>query len=207
MDTKTQFTRYVLVGLASNLVLYLAYLALTAWGMGPKPAMSLLYALGVAQTFVFNRKWSFRHQGGFHGTFARYVVAYAFGYILNLTVLWLAVDRLGLPHQLVQGVMILTLAAGLVAKLAGMGAMGPLNAQILHTAEGCWVSDLNPRIDTSMPLSLAAGQNPVEFLFDGPATATPMREATPGGRTLRFPQERGTCPTLAWKISPAWCST
>lgn len=105
-----QLTRYALVGLGSNLLLYLIYLALTAWGMGPKQAMSLLYVLGVVQTFVFNRKWSFRHQGGFHGAFARYLAAYAFGYALNLAVLWLAVDRLGLQHQVVQGVMILALA-------------------------------------------------------------------------------------------------
>lgn len=112
MDRHTlgQFTRYVLVGLSSNLALYLAYLALTDLDVGPKQAMSLLYVLGVAQTFVFNRKWSFRYQGSMHGAFARYVATYAFGYFLNLAVLWLAVDRLGLPHQAVQGVMILTLA-------------------------------------------------------------------------------------------------
>ena len=112
IDAKTggQFLRYGVVGLGSNLLLYLAYLMLTYLGMGHKTAMSLLYAVGVMQTFIFNRKWSFGHQGGLHGAFARYVTSYAFGYLLNLTVLWLAVDHLGLPHQIVQGVMILTLA-------------------------------------------------------------------------------------------------
>lgn len=109
--TRGQFVRYAVVGLGSNGVLYLAYLALTTLGMGPKAAMSLLYALGVAQTFLFNRSWSFRHEGGFHGAFARYVASYAFGYLLNLAVLWVVVDRLGFPHQIVQGIMILTLAA------------------------------------------------------------------------------------------------
>lgn len=108
--TRGQFLRYALIGLASNLLLYLAYLGLTVWALGPKTAMSLLYALGVAQTFLFNRKWSFRHEGGLHSAFARYVAAYAFGYLLNLAVLWLAVDQLGLPHEIVQGVMILSLA-------------------------------------------------------------------------------------------------
>lgn len=112
IDAKTrgQFARYAFVGLASNLVLYLAYLGLTLLGLGPKTAMSVLYVLGVAQTFLFNRSWSFGHEGGLHGAFARYVASYAFGYLLNLIVLWIAVDRMGLPHQIVQGVMILTLA-------------------------------------------------------------------------------------------------
>lgn len=108
--TRGQFVRYGVVGLASNLVLYLAYLALTMLGMGPKAAMSVLYLLGVAQTFLFNRTWSFRHDGVWHGSFPRYVASYAFGYLLNLAVLWIAVDQMGLPHQVVQGVMILTLA-------------------------------------------------------------------------------------------------
>ena len=109
-QTRKQFVRYSLVGLGSNLVLYLAYLLLTYIGMGPKSAMTLLYALGVAQTFLFNRKWSFGHEGGLHSAFTRHVASYAFGYILNLAVLWIAVDQMGLPHQIVQGVMILTLA-------------------------------------------------------------------------------------------------
>lgn len=109
-NTLGQFSRYVAVGIGSNLLLYLAYLFLTGSNVGPKAAMSLLYALGVAQTFVFNRNWSFRHEGATHSALARYVATYAFGYFLNLAVLWFAVDRLGLPHQVVQGVMILTLA-------------------------------------------------------------------------------------------------
>ncbi len=108
--TRGQFLRYAVVGLASNLVLYFAYLGLTELGIGPKTAMSVLYVLGVMQTFLFNRTWSFGHRSGLHGAFARYVASYAMGYLLNLLVLWLAVDHLGLPHQLVQGIMILTLA-------------------------------------------------------------------------------------------------
>jgi len=109
--TRSQFLRYAVVGLASNLVLYFAYLGLTALGMGSKTAMSVLYVLGVAQTFLFNRKWSFGHDGALHGAFARYVAIYGFGYLFNLVVLWVAVDHMGLPHQVVQGVMILVLAA------------------------------------------------------------------------------------------------
>ena len=52
MQTRQQFVRYALVGLAANFVLYLAYLALTWLGMGHKTAMTLLYALGVLQTEV-----------------------------------------------------------------------------------------------------------------------------------------------------------
>jgi len=108
--TLGQFLRYGLVGLASNGVLYVAYLVLTAVGLEAKLTMTLLYAIGVAQTFFFNKRWSFRH-GGLHGpAFMRYCVAYGFGYMVNLIALLILADSLGYPHQIVQGVLVLLLA-------------------------------------------------------------------------------------------------
>lgn len=110
MKWHIQFSRYALVGLASNTLGYLLYLLLTYSGMGHKTAMTLLYAVGVAQTFYFNRGWSFGHNGRATTAFMRYVTAYALGYVLNLAVLMLLVDQWGWPHQWVQGVMIFALA-------------------------------------------------------------------------------------------------
>lgn len=109
--TLGQLLRYGIVGVASNAVGYLLYLAITAAGMEHKLAMTLLYAVGVAQTFIFNKRWSFRHAGAHGTTFFRYCIAYALGYVINLAALFILVDRLGYAHQLVQGVMILALAA------------------------------------------------------------------------------------------------
>ena len=113
IDTKThtQLLRYGLVGLGSNLLLYLVYILLTNWGMEYKSAMTLMYAIGVSQTFLFNRSWSFQHQGETRGAFARYATSYILGYLLNFAGLWLAVGMLQLNHQIVQGCMILTTAA------------------------------------------------------------------------------------------------
>ena len=114
-SVRGQFIRYALVGLVSNALLYAAYLVLTRLGTEPKLAMTLLYVAGVAQTFVFNKRWSFRH-GGLHGpAFVRYCAAYALGYVVNFLALLLLVDHLAWPHQLVQGVMIFLLALMLFA--------------------------------------------------------------------------------------------
>lgn len=110
MKWHIELSRYAVVGLASNAVGYFFYLLLTYAGMGHKLAMSLLYAVGVAQTFYFNRAWSFRHQGRFDSAFVRYIIAYGLGYVLNLGLLWLAVDRMHLPHQGVQAGAIVAVA-------------------------------------------------------------------------------------------------
>lgn len=105
-----QALRFAIVGLVSNAVLYGVYLGITAAGVGPKLAMSLGYAIGVAQTFLFNKRWTFGHVGHFDAALVRYILLYAGGYFANLLVLAWLVDGYGYPHQIVQGVMILTLA-------------------------------------------------------------------------------------------------
>jgi putative flippase GtrA len=109
-STLTQLLRYSAVGLASNLFLYLAYLGLTASGLGHKTAMTSLYILGVLITFMVNRNWSFGHRGYAGTAFIRYAVANLLGYLLNFALLWIAVDQWHLPHQWVQLVAILLVA-------------------------------------------------------------------------------------------------
>ena len=110
MSTFRQILRFGVVGLASNAVLYGVYLGMTTAGLGPKLAMSLCYAMGVAQTFLFNKRWTFAHVGRHDTALMRYISVYAAGYFANLLVLAWLVDGYGYPHQIVQGVMILTLA-------------------------------------------------------------------------------------------------
>ena len=110
-NTVWQLCRYAIVGLLSNVVGYGLYLLLTATGVGPKLAMTLLYFVGVAQTFVFNKRWSFRYRGNSTSALRRYVMLYVAGYGLNLMFLGLMIDRLGWPHQWVM----LGLMIGMVA--------------------------------------------------------------------------------------------
>ena len=108
--TLLQLIRYGIVGVLSNAVGYLFYLAITAAGMEHKLAMTILFAVGVAQTFIFNKRWTFRHDGLHSTVFVRYWISYALGYIVNLLVLYVLVNCLGYAHQIVQGTMIFVLA-------------------------------------------------------------------------------------------------
>ena len=111
MKVHIQLSRYAIVGLASNAFGYLLYLLLTTVGMGHKTAMTLLYGVGVLQTFIFNKRWSFSHQGPTKTALRRYIISYCIGYAINYIALWGLVDKLGFPHQWVQVVMIFLLAS------------------------------------------------------------------------------------------------
>jgi putative flippase GtrA len=102
-----QAWRFAVVGLTSNAVLYLAT------SIGPKVAMSLVYGIGVAQTFLCHKRWTFSHRGSTGVSMLRYLIAYALGCLLNFGVLYFFVDVLGLPHQAVQGGAIIGVAVTL----------------------------------------------------------------------------------------------
>lgn len=110
MQTHKQFIRYTVVGVASNATLYLLYLLATWLGAGPKTAMTGLYVLGVLQTFVFNKKWSFRFAGAAAPALIRYAMVYVLGYVINFMALMLLVDQAGLPHQWVMAGLVLFMA-------------------------------------------------------------------------------------------------
>lgn len=110
LSIKKQFVRYAIVGLAANALNYIIYILLTKLGLGPKLAMSVLYVAGVLQTFVFNKKWSFRFIGAARPALLRYATLYALGYVFNFLALMLLVDQIGLPHQWVMGGLVIFMA-------------------------------------------------------------------------------------------------
>jgi HAD superfamily hydrolase (TIGR01549 family) len=88
-------------------------------------------------------------------------------------------------------------AQHIIERLVPLGARGPMNLQILRSGDSDWISDLNPRAGTSMPLSLVVGLNPIAFLLTGKAREPTEPAATnnlsaPGSRarTLRYLEER-----------------
>ena len=103
--------RYGLVGLAVNLAGYLVYLLVTWVGVGPKMTVTALYGTGATLGYFGHRRLSFNHGGNMLASSLRYGIAHTCGYALNLLLLYVFVDELGYPHQLVQAAAIFVVAA------------------------------------------------------------------------------------------------
>lgn len=110
MRTTEQLVRFLIVGIASNAVLYLLYLTATSIGIEHKDAMTGLFALGILQTFFFNKNWSFRNRSANTSTFVRYMTAYSVAYGINLAAMLVLVDHYHLSDRLIQAVMIVVVA-------------------------------------------------------------------------------------------------
>lgn len=105
-----QGVRYLAVGAASNVVLYLLYLLITRVGVEPKTAMTTLFIGGMIQTFVLNKRWTFGNRRFSKAEILKYLVAYCFGYGINLLVLFFFVDVAGYRHEAVQCIAVVVIA-------------------------------------------------------------------------------------------------
>ena len=100
--TLGELVRFGIVGIAHNLLGYLVYLLITWLGTDPKVAVAILYPLGTAFSFFANRHWTFAHKGQVGESMARYIAMHLFGYSVNLLIIYIGVDLMAIPHQLVQ---------------------------------------------------------------------------------------------------------
>jgi putative flippase GtrA len=110
-----QLVRYAAVGIATNVSGYAVYLLVTWAGMEPKVAMTSLYLMGAVASFFANRRWTFSHEGSIAAGGVRFGIAHLLGYLVNLGLLMIFVDRLGFPHQAVQAAAIVIVALLLFA--------------------------------------------------------------------------------------------
>ncbi len=106
-----QLIRYGVVGVVSNATIYCVYLLITFHGLEPKIAMTLVFITGASIGFIGNRQWTFAHQGDLSKSTFRFVIAYAIAYMLNFFSMWIAVDRMGVPHYWVQAANLVVISA------------------------------------------------------------------------------------------------
>ena len=97
-----QSIRFGIIGLTSNVILYLFYLVLTALSLDPKLVITFSYIVSLAWTFMFNKQWSFSHQGDWRRSSARFLILYGMLYCINLIILLVLVDAFEFSHVLVQ---------------------------------------------------------------------------------------------------------
>jgi putative flippase GtrA len=105
-----QLVSYGLIGIVSNLLGYATYIVFTQFGGTPKLTMTALYVSAATISFVGNRKLTFRSQGRLGKTLLRFTAAHLCGYAVDFLMLYVFVDKLLFPHQLVQGVAIVLVA-------------------------------------------------------------------------------------------------
>jgi putative flippase GtrA len=108
-----QLARYASVGVATNVASYLLYLWLTRLGLAPMAAATIAFVVAVAASFGLNRNLTFRSRSDPGVSFRRFIVAYVVAYGADIGGLYIFVNMLRFPHEVVQLGLIVFIACGL----------------------------------------------------------------------------------------------
>jgi putative flippase GtrA len=113
LHTLGRFLRFLLVGLKSNVVYYILYVAFTAAGMGIKLSATLVFLFGIVYSFLFNRTFVFFDAGRPGQTFLRYALVYVAAWAVNMLCLELFVAHWHYSHHIVQAVLVAVIGSGI----------------------------------------------------------------------------------------------
>lgn len=106
-----ELVRYGINGLVLNGTLFSLYVGLVAAGVAPLLVAAVLYPTGVVLSYMVHRRMTFRSKARVVISGFRFLVTYGTGYLLNLALLWIQINRLDVGPILAQAVAIVVVAA------------------------------------------------------------------------------------------------
>lgn len=100
---RAQVSRYSLVGILNTLATLLVIYGLKAgFSAGDYSANATGYGVGLILSFYLNRAYTFGHDGALSGAAVRFLVAFAICYAINLAIVAVLVERVGMNGYLAQ---------------------------------------------------------------------------------------------------------
>lgn len=107
MPLVLQFVKFGVVGVSNTLIFFLLYtLLLKVFGVWYVAASGIGFAVGAINGFLWNRAWTFRGHIGDALTPVRWFVVQTSGLLVNLGLVYLFVDGVGLDELIGQAVTI-----------------------------------------------------------------------------------------------------
>jgi putative flippase GtrA len=105
MPLVLQFVKFGIVGVSNTLIAFAVYtLLLKVFGVWYVAASGIGFAVGAVNGFLWNRAWTFRGHVGDALTPVRWFVVQTCGLLLDLALVYLFVDGVGLDELLGQAV-------------------------------------------------------------------------------------------------------
>lgn len=107
----SQPVKFGLVGALNTVVGYMSYLLLLALSSNYVFSLALGHGVAIVNSFIWNKRWTFRSKGETKGEAARFLLVYAFTFVANLLALALMVERLGWDPRYSQALLLIVMPA------------------------------------------------------------------------------------------------
>jgi putative flippase GtrA len=111
INNHIQSLKFILVGVLNTAIGYGCYFICLHLGLDYILSLTISHIIGVANSFLWNKLWTFKSKGGIRRELPRFITVYAVTYILNLAVLAVLVEGLSLDKRLSQAAVTCVLTA------------------------------------------------------------------------------------------------
>jgi putative flippase GtrA len=128
-----QFVKFGIVGISNTLLTFIVYtLLLKGFGVWYIAASAIGFVVGAANGFLWNRRWTFREHVGDALTPVRWFVVQGCGLLLDLALVYLFVQDVGLE------------------KLLGQACATAIVTVLTFFANRAWTFRVHPRSDAAL---------------------------------------------------------
>jgi putative flippase GtrA len=117
----------LVVGAGNTLLSWCVYAALTSFGVPYLAASALAFALGAVNSYVLNRRWTFRSRGRYAPEVVRFGVVQSVGLTVDVLLLGALTEDLGLHHLLAQAI-VFPIASGVTFALSRQWAFAGVSS-------------------------------------------------------------------------------
>lgn len=128
MKLPKNLLRYATVGVVSNGVLYLLFVLLIWAGMQAPVTAALCYVLGLALSYLLNRRWSFESAATHRRDLPRFLFSYGAGFLATMVFIVLLTRWMRPEFAQILNVGLTAMVIYLCLRLTGFGKPGTPHA-------------------------------------------------------------------------------
>lgn len=99
---KKHVSRFIFVGILNLILSYGVYFILLYLNMYYIFALLISSVIGIAHSFIWNKKWTFKSKGDVRKESIRFISVYGIAFLINLVILALFVEKLMFNPKIAQ---------------------------------------------------------------------------------------------------------
>jgi putative flippase GtrA len=99
---KKHISRFIFVGILNLILSYGVYFILLYLNIYYIFALLISSVIGIAHSFIWNKKWTFKSKGDVRKESIRFISVYGFAFLINLLILALFVEKLMFNPKIAQ---------------------------------------------------------------------------------------------------------
>ncbi len=99
-ESFAQFIKFITVGVLNTLIGLAVFYFFSFLGFHYSLALGLSYGVGIINSYIWNKKWTFQGKGNVFVEMLRFVLIYLCSYLINLLLMYIFVEKIDIVPEI-----------------------------------------------------------------------------------------------------------